>query len=170
MASFLKELTLALGLLTSDQSPVPNADGWQDYVWRIRDAGTCLATDARGLCHLVHDRWDWKREQWYDLSFGSDPKRNLLNLRLRIDNRDPSDQDRVCVVVLFIDDKDEEVAVYYSNWLSFPRRVIDRTTPLKPARDISTIAKVAVGSKQCDGASPRDADLYMRTRYKLDQR
>lgn len=170
MTFFLKELSIAIGLLTSENSPVGNADGWANYVWRVRPVEQCITTDKRGFCHIVDDRWDWKRDQHYSFAFRTDPKANTLTGNLRLDNRDLADDDFVCIVAVFTDKNDEEVAVLYQNWHSLHGRAIERDVPIRPSLPVDSIVKVAVGSKQCDVHASPDAANFYRTRLQLNQR
>jgi hypothetical protein len=170
MTFFLKELSIAIGLLTSDNAPVANADGWANYVWRIRPVDQCIEKDARGFCHIVDDRWDWKRDQHYSFAFRIDPKANTLTGNLRLDNRDPADDDFVCMVAVFTDKNDNEVAILYQNWHSLHGRAIERDVPVRPSLPLGSITNVAVGSKQCDVHASPDAANFYRTRLQLNQR
>jgi hypothetical protein len=170
MAFFLKELSIAIGLLTSDNAPVADADGWKNYVWRVRPIDQCIATDERGFCRIVDDRWDWKRDQRYSFSFRLDQATNGLTGHLRLDNSDPRDDDFVCIVAIFTDRNDKEVAVLYQNWHSLHGRTIERDVPVRPSLPVASIVKVAVGSKQCDAHASPDAANFYRARTELKQR
>ena len=167
---FLKKLSIAIGLFTSDASAVVDIDGWKDYVWRVRASDQCIQVDKSGFCQIADDRWDWKRDQRYTFSFLTDAKSNSLLAHLRLNNRDPSDDDYVCVVAIFTDKNDEQIAIFFQDWLSRHGRSLEKDLPLHPSLPVSSIAKVAVGSKQCDLAGPSDAAIFEEIRLKLNQR
>lgn len=169
VSSFLRDLSLAIGLLTSDQSPVPDADGFRGYTWRVPAIEHCQPIVSGKSCVAVQSRWDWKRDQRYELAFRIEPK-NRLVVSLALDNRDPTDKDSVCAVALFTDADDNEIAVFYQNWYSLPGRAYRREVPLLPARDVTKIAKLAVGTRQCDPKAAADAKNFYRMRTALGQR
>lgn len=165
----LKQLSIALGLLTSDNAPVPNEDGWQNYVWRVHAAQQCLSVE-NGYCKLVDDKWDWKRPQYYSFSFRADPKTNSVSSRITLRNEDPEDDDQVCVVASFLDAAGAEVGILFVNWRALPGRSYTREAPIWLTTDVSAIATVAVGTKQCDVKAMADAANFYRIRLELKQR
>lgn len=165
----LKELSIALGLLTSDHNPVAVADGWEGYVWRVRAATDCLS-EENGFCQMVRDRWDWKRPQHYAFAFATDAKSNTITSRITLQNEDPTDSDQVCIVASFVDGRGQEVAVVYVNWRSLAGRSVTRDAPVRPTVPVSSIAAVAVGTKQCDAKAEADARNFARLRRQLGQR
>jgi len=169
MEPLLKTLSIIMGLLGSDPPPAAAIDAWPDYVWRVRAADRCIRIDSRGFCDIVDDKWDWKREQHYSFSFLKEAASNSLTVHLRLDNRDPSDDDNVCVVALFTNSRGEPVAVFYRNWFAEHGRPIEADIALHPSLPIGSIASVAVGSKQCDAPSPDDAE-FEHARLQLNQR
>ncbi|MDC9837286.1 hypothetical protein [Rhizobium binxianense] len=165
----LKQLSIALGLLTSDHSPVPNEDGWQNYVWRVQATQECIAIEG-GYCVLVQDKWDWKRPQYYSFSFRSDPKTNSVTSRVTLRNEDTEDDDQVCVVASFLNAAGQEVGVFFANWRALPGRSYSREAPIWLTTDVSEITTVAVGTKQCDVKATADAQNFYRIRLELKQR
>ena len=165
----LKQLSIALGLLTSDHSPVPDQDGWVNYVWRVHAAQQCLDVED-GFCEVVQDKWDWKRPQYYSFSFRSDPKTNSVTSRITLRNEDPEDDDQVCVVASFLNAAGQEVGIFYANWRALPGRSYTREAPIWLSSDVSKIATVAVGTKQCDVKAKPDAQNFYRIRLALNQR
>jgi len=165
----LKQLSIALGLLTSDHSPVPNEDGWQNYVWRVVAAQECLAVET-GYCVLVQDKWDWKRPQYYRFSFRSDAKTNSVTSRVTLRNEDTKDDDQVCVVASFLNAAGQEVGVFFANWRALPGRSYSREAPIWLTTDVSKITTIAVGTKQCDVKATADAQNFYRIRLELKQR
>lgn len=171
MASFLKDLSFALGLLTSDQTPVADQYGWKDYIWRLRPVEQCVSPDA-GMCMVIADRWDWKRDQHYTFEFEANAETNAIVVRLGLDNRDPTDRDNVCVVALFTDADDREMAIFYQNWTSLPGRSYKRDVPIQlhSRFSVGSIAKVAIGVKQCEQKNAADSSLFYSIRTMLEQR
>lgn len=165
----LKELTLALGLLTSENAPALNADGWQNYVWRVRPANQCLSYQG-SFCTLVVDRWDWKRPQSYEFSFFADPQSNTVTSRVKLDNQDSTDTDQVCLVASFLDKSGTEIGILFVNWRSIGGRAYSRDAPIKPLAPVAEIVTVAVGTKQCEVKAVSDAENFYRIRYRLGQR
>jgi len=165
----LKELSIALGLLTSDSNPSAIVDGWANYVWRARDVRGCLS-QAQGFCNIVHDRWDWKRKQTYDAAFKIDTQTNTITTRITLNNEDPDDNDQVCIVVSYLDADDELIGIYFANWRSLPKRSYSREAPISPSKPINAITKVLVGSKQCDVRATEDTRNFYRIRQILKQR
>lgn len=165
----LKELSIALGLLSSDPYPAAQADGWEDYVWRVREVGHCVLDDS-GFCPVVSDRWDWKRPEFYDASFRLDIATNTITTRISLRNQDPTDSDQVCIVVRYLNAEDESIGLFFANWRSLPNRSYTREAPIVPARKIQSVTKVAVGSKQCDVTAADETQNFMRIRRLLGQR
>lgn len=164
----LKELSIALGLLTSDPTPTAVADGWVDYVWRIRDVQRCLLeTD---FCSIIDDRWDWKRPQFYSAAFKTDIDSNTVTTRLTLRNEDPADDDQICIVVNYLDADGELVGIFFANWRSLSMRSYSREAPVTPSASVKNIAKVLIGSKQCEVRATEDSKNFSRIRQKLNQR
>jgi hypothetical protein len=165
----LKELSIAIGLLTSDQNPVANADGWTDYVWRIRPTEKCLAiTD--GFCTLVKDSWDWKRPQYYEFALRMDEANGKITSRITLQNEDPTDDDQVCIVASFLDRSGVERGVLFVNWRSIHGRSYSREAPIQLATPLKDIVTVAVGTKQCQLKALADSQNFYRKRTELKQR
>ncbi|MFC5757366.1 hypothetical protein [Rhizobium sp. GCM10022189] len=164
----LKQLSIALGLLTSDHAPVPDQDGWVNYVWRVQAARQCLAVKD-GYCELVEDKWDWKRPQYYSFSFRADPARNSVTSRITLKNEDPEDDDQVCVVASYLNAAGQEVGIFYANWRALPGRSYTREAPIWLSTDVREIETVAIGTKQCDVKAKPDAENFYRIRLALNQ-
>lgn len=165
----LKELSIALGLLTSDHSAAVDIDGWQGYVWRIREISQCRSLDEQP-CTILQDRWDWKRPQFYNFSLQLDRKNNRIVSRIGLDNRDATDNDHVCIVAAFLDSRGEKIGILFINWLSLPGKQYSRDAPIQPLRPVAEITQVVIGSKQCDKAAANDARNFQRIRQMLSQR
>lgn len=170
MASLLKELSLAIGLLSSDNATVALKEGWQGYVWKVRPVEQCLRAGKQQDCVIGKGKWDWKRDERFQLTARFDPAGNRIDLRLGLDNRDPSDDDHVCVAAVFYDGKEREVAVSFTNLHSPARRKVETRTALAPSRPVSSIRMVAVGTKQCDPDASDDMALFDGLKSKLRQK
>lgn len=171
MASFIKDLTLALGLLSSDQTPIANHYGWEAFVWRVRPVERCMAPGT-GMCPVITENWNWQRDQYYTLAVQASPETNTLTVRLGLDNQDPQERDNVCVVAIFTDANDKEVAIFYQNWTGYPGKSYARNTPLQlaPQHPVGAITKVAIGVKSCEQKNKVDAGLFYSIRSILSQR
>ena len=165
----LKELSIAIGLLTSDQNPVANADGGTDYVWRVRPSTECLAT-SDGFCTLVRDSWDWKRPQYYEFAFKRDVANNAIISRIMLNNEDRSDDDQVCIVASFLDSAGTERGVLFVNWRSIHGRSYTRVAPVQLATPLKDIATIAVGTKQCQLKQLADSQNFYRKKIEHKQR
>ena len=162
----LKELSLALGLLSSDNNPVPDAGGWQSFVWRVAPIKRCLSVDHRGFCVAVRDKWDWKRDQHYEFGYRENADGSVV-VRLRLDNRDPKDNDNVCIVALFVDGSGHELSFIYQNWPSRHGRPIDREIPTLTPLRLANVKQVIVGTKQCKIKNPEDSRPFQALRHRL---
>ena len=165
----LKTLSIALGLLSSDHAPIADAEGWQNYVWRVRPATECLS-QTNGFCEIVRDDWDWKRPQHYRFAFRTDESSNTIISRVTLDNQDSSDTDNVCIVASFLNTDGDEIGILFLNWHSIHGRSYTRDAPIHPLAPVTEIATVAVGSKQCEIKAKSDAANFYRIRSQLGQR
>lgn len=165
----LKELSIALGLLTSEHSAAVDVDGWQGYVWRVRDIEHCTSLNDEP-CKLLEDRWDWKRPQTYQFSLQVDTENNTVVSRIGLMNDDSSDRDNVCIVAAFLDKRGEKIGISFVNWPSPPGKHYSRSVPIRPFRPVSEITQAVIGSKQCDRAAVTDAKNFQRIRQFLKQR
>ena len=165
----LKELSIAIGLLTSDQNPVAEMDGWTNYVWRVRSSVECLTVD-NGYCTIVRDSWDWKRPQFYEYAFKRDEATNTIVSRIALRNEDASDDDQVCVVASFLNAAGAELGLVFVNWRSLHGRSYTRDAPIKIAGSVKDIATIAVGTKQCQLKELADTQNFYRKRLELKQR
>lgn len=126
--------------------------------------------DKDDWCKIVSDRWDWKRREFYEAEFRSDLATNAITTRITLRNEDTGDADQVCIVVTYLDVNDKMVGIFFANWRSLPGRVYAREVPISPSRSVVDVARVAVGSKQCDVQAKADALNFYRIRQQLKQR
>lgn len=165
----LKELSLALGLLTTEHSAAVDVDGWQGYVWRTAELRQCDSRKEQA-CVILRDQWDWKRQQFYEFAIQMDTAGNRVLSRIGLMNDDPSDRDYVCLVAAFLDEEAEKVGILFVNWPSSPGKHYSRMVPIRPLRPVSQITQVVIGSKQCDRSASIDARNFQRVRQLLKQR
>lgn len=170
MPSLLKELSLAIGLLSSDNATVALKEGWKGYVWKIRPVAQCLAMQGDDYCKLHKGKWDWKRDERFRYAARFNTRGNRIDSRMTLDNRDPSDDDHVCIAAVYYDAKGVEVAVDFAVVYSLPRKVVEAGSSIRPSRPVSSIAQVAIGTKQCDPDSSRDRALFASIQQKLKQK
>lgn len=168
MASLLKEFSLAIGLLSSDHASVALNEGWKGYVWKIRSVERCMGAAAE--CTLQRGKWDWKRDERYSYGARLSPKDNRIDTHILLDNRDPSDDDHVCVAAIYYDKRGVEVAVDFAVVYSLPRKVTEKAATLRPSRPVSAIDKVAIGTKQCDPDASADIALSRSLKARLKQK
>ncbi|MBW6426170.1 hypothetical protein KX729_33010 [Rhizobium sp. XQZ8] len=165
----LKELSIALGLLSSDHNPAAEVDGWKNYVWRVRNIADCRPVQ-NGYCDIISDRWDWKRQQFYQIAYRADSVSSTITTRITLRNEDSSDDDQVCIVVSYFDAMGDEIGVFFANWRALPGRAYTREAPIILSRPVSDVASLAAGSKQCDAKATIDAQNYYRMRLALKQK
>ncbi len=170
MVTLLKQISLAIGLLSSENATVALNEGWKGYVWRIKPVEQCLSVEKDGFCTLLRDRWDWKRDQRYQLAVRLNKAKNLVETRATLDNRDPDDDDNVCIAAVFYDRNGQEVAIDFQNIYAPPRKVTKGAARLKPGRPVSDIARVAIGSKQCDPSAADDQAIFAAVRGRIGQK
>ncbi|QRF54350.1 hypothetical protein D4A92_22800 (plasmid) [Rhizobium rosettiformans] len=99
MATALKELTIALGLLASNPSAIGPQLGLSGYVWHVADLAQCSGKRVSD-CKLLTSKWDWKRPQFFTISLRSSERKGKLELGLYLDNQDLTDTDMVCIMLI----------------------------------------------------------------------
>jgi hypothetical protein len=145
------------------------ADGrsdWTGYDWRRAPFGKCISTVSG--CHAFHAKWDWKRDQWIDISYGREPSGHLV-VDKHLTNKDPQDSDFVCITVLFLDAEGRNLAASHRNVEVGPlssMTVRDELTPLTPAL-ANSIKTVDFGSKQCREGASQDDDVFEAVKARL---
>jgi hypothetical protein len=138
------------------------ADGrsdWKDYAWQQVSLSDCLPDGERLQCPPFHERWDWKRNQWVDITIALDRSRGTLELTQRLTNNDPYDDDHVCVTALVVDDTGKDLVAYHQNWHSHPGQVMDDAFRFH-ASSLDRAATIHIGSKQCRQGPAQDDALY----------
>ena len=164
--AFLKELSIALGLLTSDNAAVADAGGWQNFVWRTAPMA-CKAPDEEGFCPVVSNRWDWNRPQTYHFAYRHDLSTSSIIARVRLENRDLTNSDNVCIVAVIADRDGRELAVFYANFRSLHGRTIERQFPIFPPFPLALADQIAVGSKHCEKVNKTDNAAFREMRRRV---
>jgi len=136
------------------------ADGradWQGYSWQKFAIASCLPAGSTLVCPAYHQKWDWKRHQWVDIAIGTQAGR--LNLSQQLTNRDPRDDDDVCVTMLVLDAAGRTILAHHQNWHSRPGTVMQDDFVLRSG-NLAAAASVHIGSKQCRKGSHQDDAVH----------
>lgn len=160
MATALKQLTIALGLLASDPSALGPKLGLSGYVWNVRQLDLCSA--AGGVpCLLLSSKWDWKRPQGYRVSMIQPAAPSALNLRVHLDNQDRSDRDIVCLLLIAVSKDGRPAGFRFVSYdLKSQHSLQDEfILPLAKGREA---IRLEIGSKQCDDSYVRDEKAARR--------
>ncbi|WP_127753393.1 MULTISPECIES: hypothetical protein [unclassified Devosia] len=139
------------------------ADGrgdWHGYAWQSIKVADCVPQPTGTLaCPHFHEKWDWKRDQWVDITITLDRDRQTLHLRQQLSDNDRRDTDYVCVTAVVVDAEGHNLAVHHQNWLIHggQSRAADFTyaSPRLP-----TATSIQIGSKQCRDGAGQDDDAY----------
>lgn len=132
---------------------------WVGYDWSTVAPPACLAQSTSG-CPLFRGKWDWKRDQWIELAV--ETKRDRPALDVTLVNRDPSDDDNVCLTVLFQDASGANLAVSHSNLHSDPKSTQSYRGAIVGDLSMKGLSAVQVGSKQCRKGPHQDDDVLKR--------
>jgi hypothetical protein len=154
MASALKELTLALGLLASDPSAIGPKLGLTGYVWHVADLARC-GSSIEAECLLLSSKWDWKRPQAYTVSWLKGQSNKAILLGLYVDNQDRSDDDRVCFMLIAIAKSGEILGAEFLSYELFSRHSVRERATLSLVNSEMAV-RLEIGSKQCDETYRKD--------------
>lgn len=136
---------------------------WQDYAWQQFDIASCDRRGAELTCPPYHQRWDWKRNQWVDMTIAIDLATGRLRLTQQLTNHDRYDDDNVCVTMLVIDADGHTVMAHHQNWHSLPGTLVQRDFALRSSR-LAATDTVHIGSKQCRQGPHQDDAVYAAVR------
>jgi hypothetical protein len=154
--------TLAATFLSFGSSGGAFADGrgdWTGYAWQRIDVADCVAAADVLHCPPYHQKWDWKRNQWVDISIELDLARGELSLVQRLTDTDPRDDDYVCVTALAVDADGDNVIAHHQNWHMTPGAAEEKSFDYaSPA--LSQVTTIHIGSKQCRQGAGQDDALY----------
>lgn len=131
--------------------------GWHGYAWKRISLTDCDRFEQQTLCPLYHEKWDWKRNQWVDITLVLRP--GQIDLSQRLTNRDRRDDDFVCVTAIVMDASGRALAIHHQNWHSDPGEEQEESFsyPLTRAREP---AALLIGSRQCRKGGHEDDDVY----------
>lgn len=160
MTSALKEFTLALGLLASDPSALGPKLGLADYVWNVRQFGPCTAK-RNSPCLLLSSKWDWKRPQAYSVFIVPPQSPGVLNLKVKLENQDRSDNDLVCIVLIAVSMDGKPTGGLFLSYEVLSQHGLqdDVTLPIEKGR---AAVRLEIGSKQCDETRAQDEKAARR--------
>lgn len=142
------------------------ADGradWPGYSWQKIDVAKCMPFTAELTCPPYHQKWDWKRAQWVDIAIAINQASGRLQLAQKLSNRDPHDDDNVCVTVLVVDAAGHNIMAYHQNWHSLPGRVLQDEFAFRSSA-LASAATIHIGSKQCRKGPHQDDAVYAAVR------
>lgn len=159
MTSMFRAALLAITTTFATMQLV-HADGradWRDYAWQRIDIADCTAVASTLECPPYHEKWDWKRDQWVDITVTIDVGSGTLQLHQRLTDRDRHDKDYVCVTALVLDAAGNNLVAHHQNWHMGPGDDEAKSFTYRSDRLADTSA-IHIGSKQCrQGASQDDA-------------
>lgn len=138
------------------------ADGrgdWTGYAWQKIELSKCSALDHVLACPLYHQKWDWKRNQWVDLAISLDLASGQVSLSQRLTNKDPSDQDYVCVTALLVDAAGKDLVAHHQNWQISAGEVLTKAFTYRSGA-LDTAKTIHIGSKQCRQGGSQDDATY----------
>jgi hypothetical protein len=156
----LQSLSLAFGLAANDPAIAEHFPLWRDYAWIEASAAACQ-TASTDPCAKVRGRWDWKRDQWFDLTVSRSPGTQTIELELSLQNHDEKDRDQVCITAIFLATEWHPVLVFHQSWLATPHRVINLSFRVDATSQWASVDRVLVGSKQCRNGPLEDRDIYI---------
>jgi hypothetical protein len=154
--------TLAATLLSFGAAEGAFADGrgaWSGYAWQQIKVADCLADGTTLRCPRYHEKWDWKRNQWVDISIELDVARGELRLSQRLTDNDPNDDDYVCVTALAVDAAGADVIAHHQNWHMSPGAVEEQSFRYASSA-LQQVTTIHIGSKQCRQGAGQDDALY----------
>ncbi|KQX42455.1 hypothetical protein ASD04_00330 [Devosia sp. Root436] len=156
--------TLAATFLSFGAAQGVFADGrsdWNGYAWQKIDIADCTPSGSLLQCPLYHQKWDWKRNQWVDISVTLDLDRGVLNLTQRLTDNDPRDDDYVCVTALAVDAGGANVVAHHQNW-HMASGLVEEKAFSYASGGLDAVTTIHIGSKQCREGAGQDDALYAR--------
>jgi hypothetical protein len=152
--------TVAATMLSFGAPQGSFADGrsdWTGYAWQKIEISKCATLDNVVACPLYHQKWDWKRSQWVDLAISLDLRSGQMSLSQRLTNKDPSDQDYVCVTALLVDAAGKDLVAHHQNWQISAGEVLAKAFTYRSGA-LAAAKTIHIGAKQCrEGGSQDDA-------------
>ena len=154
--------TLAATLLSFGSSHGAFADGrgdWDGYAWQQVHVADCARTGELLQCPAYHQKWDWKRNQWVDMSIQLDLANGELNLTQTLTDLDPRDDDYVCVTALAVAEDGHNIVAHHQNWHMSPGAEETKSFVYSSSA-LDQVAVIHIGSKQCRQGAGQDDALY----------
>jgi hypothetical protein len=167
MTSLLRAVLLtafaagSLAMVAPAGALVDGRNDWTGYAWQQIPLAECIPTGSRLDCPLYHQKWDWKRNQWVDITVSLDLATGTLKLAQRLTNNDRRDDDHVCVTALLVDEAGRDIVAHHQNWHITPGAVIEKAFVYRSTR-LDRGARLHIGSKQCRQGAGQDDALYAR--------
>lgn len=153
----LSLLFTVLSLLSTAPALAGGKADWRDYAWRTIPLAQCQDRGRTVTCPPYHQRWDWKRNQWADVTLTI--AGTTLRLTQALTNRDTRDDDFVCVTALVVDAAGATLIAHHQNWHMDPGQTLAREFSYQ-SRRLPDAYAIHIGSKQCRrGAGQDDAVL-----------
>jgi len=158
-ASVLATITAGVMAFAPDASAAGRGD-WKDYAWQKFDVAQCVADGSGELaCPAYHQKWDWKRNQWVDITISI--RGNSLSLVQQLTDNDRKDDDYVCVTVLVLDGSGRDLIAHHQNWQITAGEKLADTFEYTSSR-LSQANTIHIGSKQCRNGAGQDDATYAR--------
>ena len=132
---------------------------WDGYSWQTIKLAECVASQTTLDCPAYHQKWDWKRNQWVDMTITLDLAHDTLKLTQRLTDNDPNDDDNVCVTALAVDGHGNNIVAHHQNWHVAPGSVYEASFAYH-APALAEVAVIHIGSKQCREGPAQDDALY----------
>jgi hypothetical protein len=151
--------TMSLAFASSGGAFADGRDDWSGYAWQQIEIADCVAAASVLQCPLYHEKWDWKRDQWVDISIAIDMASGTLRLDQRLIDKDRNDQDYVCVTAIAVDAAGNNVVAHHQNWYMQPKQDETQSFDYNSSR-LADIAVIHIGSKQCRQGPVEDDALY----------
>lgn len=139
--------------------PTDARDAWQGYAWKRIALTDCDRLNQKMVCPPFHEKWDWKRNQWVDITLAL--RGAQVDLSQRLTNNDPRDDDFVCVTAIVMDYRGRALAIHHQNWHSDPGEVREERFSYPMTRDVEPAA-LLIGSRQCRKGPQEDDDVYAK--------
>ncbi len=172
MTNRLRVSSLAILIATFFSLGTPQlsfADGrgdWSGYAWQKIEISACAGLDTTIACPVYHQKWDWKRNQWVDITLSLDIATDEVSLSQRLTNNDRSDRDHVCVTVLVVDGTGKDLIAHHQNWQIGSGDVVQESFAYtSPA--LARAKTIHIGSKQCRNGGSEDDATYAKVLAKI---
>lgn len=132
---------------------------WADYAWQTIEIAQCVDTAGTLACPTYHQKWDWKRNQWVDISISLDPGSGAVTLAQTLTDDDGHDSDFVCVTLLVVNGSGDTIVAHHQNWRMRSGEVRSEGFQYSSSR-LNDAQAIHIGSKQCRDGATQDAALY----------